>query len=144
VAPIAQPAAGEDRMTKAPETVGELMTTDVVMVDPDDSVEAAVEAMVDRDIGSVVVASGYRPVGMFTERDLLRCILDDPRLLERPVGDVMTQPVVTARPDQEVVDAFELMNANEVRRLPVVDAGRLVGIVTERDLLRWVGQVAHE
>jgi len=99
---------------------------------------------VDRDIGSVVVASGYRPVGMFTERDLLRCILDDPRLLERPVGDVMTQPVVTARPDQEVVDAFELMNANEVRRLPVVDAGRLVGIVTERDLLRWVGQVAHE
>ncbi len=131
-------------MEKAPDTVGELMTKDVVTVAPGDEVRAAVRAMIDRDVGSVVVADAGTAVGMFTERDLTRRILDDPDLLDRSVGEVMSSPVVTAAPDEEIVFVFERMNGKGIRRLPVVDAGRLVGIVTERDLLRWVGQVASE
>jgi acetoin utilization protein AcuB len=56
----------------------------------------------------------------------------------------MSAPVVSAEPGQQIVGAFELMNAKHLRRLPVVEGGRLVGIVTERDLLRWVGAVAVE
>lgn len=131
-------------MTKAPDTVGEIMTVDVVSVSPDDPVERAVRAMVDRDIGSVLVVEGDRAQGIFTERDLTRRILDDPDLLKRPIREVMSSPVHSTRREAEIVQAFDLMNARGVRRLAVVDAGRLVGIVTERDLLKWVSAVAAE
>lgn len=129
---------------RAPDTVGEIMTKEVVAVAPGDPVRAAVREMVDHEIGSVVVAEGARPVGMFTERDLARRILDDPGLLDRPVEEIMSAPVVSTEPDVEIVAAFDLMNAKQVRRLPVVEGARLVGVVTERDLLRWVTWVARE
>lgn len=138
-------AASEGRrMDRAPDKVGGVMTKNVVTVSPDRPVEAAVRAMIDHDIGSVVVVDGDRAVGVFTERDLTRRVLDDPGLLARPIAEVMSGPAVTTQPDAEVVNAFELMNERGIRRLPVVEGGRLVGIVTERDLLKWVGRVAKE
>jgi CBS domain-containing protein len=131
-------------MTRAPDTVGELMTRDVVTVRPDDRVRDALQAMIDHDLGSVVVAEDGKPLGMFTERDVTRHVLTDASLLEERVGDLMSTPPITAQPSDQVVDVFELMNAKGIRRLPVVDADRLVGIVTEGDLRRWVGQVAME
>ena len=131
-------------MTRAPDTVGQIMTVDVVSVSPDEPVERAVRSMVDRDIGSVLVVEGDRPQGIFTERDLTRRILDDADLLERPIREVMSSPVHSTGEDAQIVDAFDLMNSKGVRRLAVVDAGRLVGIVTERDLLKWVSAVAAE
>lgn len=131
-------------MSRAPDSVGDLMTKDVVTVKPDEPVRSGVRAMVERDIGSVVVADGTEPLGVFTERDVTRGILNDPGFLDQPVRDVMSSPPITADADAEVVFVFELMNARGIRRLPVVDEGRLVGIVTERDLLRWVDQVAKE
>ncbi len=131
-------------MARAPDTVGELMTRDVAAVAPEDPVRAAVRVMIDRGVGSVVVAEGGKAVGVFTERDLTRRVLDDPGLLDRPLREVMSSPVLTAEPRDEVVFVFERMTAERVRRLPVVEDGRLVGIVTERDLLRWVGRVAGE
>ena len=131
-------------MGEGPDTVGEIMTTDVVAVGPGDTVERAIRRMVDHDIGAVVVVDDGRPAGVFTERDLAKRILDDPGLLGRPVSEVMSAPIVSTEPDVEMIEAFDLMNARSVRRLPVVDGDRLVGIVTERDLLRWVGDVAAE
>jgi len=131
-------------MSKAPDTVGEIMSRDVVTVSRDDPVEVAVRAMVSRDISSVVIAEEGRPLGVFTERDLTRRILDDPDLPRRRVGDVMSSPAITIEPQVQMVEAFDLMNARGIRRLAVVEGGRLVGIVTERDLVRWVSQVAAE
>lgn len=131
-------------MTRAPDTIGEMMTRQVVTVAPDDEVERAVRSMLDNDIGSVIVARDRTAVGVFTERDLTRRILDDPDLLSRPVGDVMSSPVISAPSSAEVVEVFSLMDERRVRRVPVVDDGELVGIVTERDLIHWAGQVAKE
>ncbi len=131
-------------MTKAPDTVGEIMTVSVVGVGPDEPVASAVRAMVEHDIGSVLVVDGERAVGIFTERDLTRRILGDPDLLSRPLREVMSAPVHAVRPDTDVQQAFDLMNERRVRRLAVVDGARLVGIVTERDLIRWVSAVAAE
>ena len=132
-------------MTRAPDTVAELMSTDVATAAATDTVATALRVMLERDIGSVVVVEDGAPVGVFTERDLSRRILDDPHLPDRELGDQMTSPVEMIEPSMEIVAAFEHMNGRNVRRLPVVDdAGRLVGIVTERDLLRWVGEVANE
>lgn len=131
-------------MTKAPDRVRDLMTVGVVTVSPEDVVATALQRMIDHDIGAVVVAEGETPVGVFTERDVTRRVLVDPGLLERRVREVMSSPVVTTDPDAEIVFVFETMNERKIRRLPVVEGGRLVGILTERDLLRWVDAVAHE
>jgi CBS domain-containing protein len=131
-------------MARAPDDVGGVMTRGVVTVAPSDVVQTALRAMLDHDIGAVVVVDGDRPVGMFTERDVTRRVLDDAELLARPVSDVMAAPVVTIPATTDVVAAFELLNSRGIRRLPVVEDGRVVGIVTERDLLRWVGRVAKE
>ncbi len=131
-------------MSRAPDTIGEIMTRDVASIGPDDAVEQAVRAMVSREIGSVVVVDGGRAVGVLTERDLTRRLLDDRDLLAARVGDVMSSPVVSTSPATQIVDAFDLMNGRGIRRLPVVDGDRLVGIVTERDLMRWVSRVAAE
>jgi CBS domain-containing protein len=131
-------------MVKAPDFVQQMMSSPVVHVAPDNSVADALRAMIDRDIGAVVVVEDSKPVGVFTERDVSRRILDDPKLLDRWVGDVMSAPVVTVMPTDEVVFIFGLMTDKRIRRLPVVGGNRLVGIVTERDLLRWVDAVASE
>ncbi len=131
-------------MTRAPDTVGEIMTRDVITVSPDETVERAVRLMVDHEIGSVVVVEADRPVGIFTERDLTRRILDERELLQQKVGEVMSAPVVSTQGDLQIIEAFELMNAKNIRRLPIVEGERIVGIVTERDLLKWVGVVAAE
>ena len=121
-----------------------VMTSEVVTVGPDEPVEAAIRAMLDHDIGAVVVARDGDPLGLFTERDVTRRVLDGEDLLHRPVSEVMSAPAVTVAADTEVVEIFKLMNDRRIRRLPIVEGGRLVGIVTERDLLRWVDAVAHE
>jgi CBS domain-containing protein len=131
-------------MTRAPDTIGELMTRRVVTVGPDDRVRDALRAMIDHDLGSVVVADGGRAVGMFTERDVTRHVLTDAALLDERVGDLMSSPPITVQPGDQVVDVFELMNGKGIRRLPVVEGDVLVGIVTEGDLRRWVGRVAKE
>jgi CBS domain-containing protein len=131
-------------MSSTPNTVGEVMTVDVATVEPSDPVEAAIRVMVGRDIGSVVVIDGVRPVGILTERDILRHALDRQDLRSRRIGVVMSAPLFTIDAGAEMVEAFDLMNAGGVRQLPVVKDGRLVGIVVERDLLRWVSAVARE
>jgi CBS domain-containing protein len=121
-----------------------LMSAPVVHVAPHATVAQALRTMVDHDIGAVVVAEGDSAVGVFTERDVSRLILDDPDLLGREVREVMSHPVTTVGPEDEVVFVFRLMVERKIRRLPVVQEGRLVGILTERDLLRWVDAVATE
>jgi CBS domain-containing protein len=129
-------------VTSDADTVHGVMTSEVVTVAPSDPVRDAVAKMSASEIGSVVVVEDGAPVGLFTERDLTKRILVDADLLDRPVADVMSGTPITVEVGTEVVDTFELMNANGVRRLPVVADGRLVGIVTEGDLRRWVGNVA--
>ena len=131
-------------MVKAPDFVEHMMSSPVVHVAPDHTVADALQAMIDRDIGAVVVVDDGRPVGVFTERDVSRRILDDRELLVRRVGDVMSAPVVSVAPTDEVVFIFGLMTGKRIRRLLVVEGDRLVGIITERDLLRWVDAVASE
>jgi CBS domain-containing protein len=129
-------------VTEDRDTVHGVMTADVVTVVATDPVREAIARMLAHDIGSVVVVENGAAIGLFTERDVTRRILTDADLLDRPVGDVMAGSPVTVEVGTEVVDAFARMNERGIRRLPVVADGRLVGIVTEGDLRRWVGDVA--
>lgn len=103
------------------------------------SVAEAVREMNEKGVGALLVLEDERPVGIFTERDVLRRIVDadkDPAFTR--VGDVMTRRLVTITPETHVEEAMELMTQRRFRHLPVVDAGDLVGMLSIGDLMRWI------
>ena len=96
----------------------------------------AVMLLVDHNIGGVIVVGAGRPIGILTERDILRLTARAPgRLDSVTVGSVMTRELVTASPDQELHDAMRLMTDNKIRHLPILDGDQLVGIMSIGDLV---------
>ncbi len=130
-------------MTEQRDVLSEIMSRPVVTIGGGKTVADALRVMAERRIGAVVVAEDGRPAGIFTERDLVNHLLDDGDLLARSLDETMSSPLVTAAPDTPIDVAFELMRERDIRRLPVVEDGALLGIVTERDLMGWVDRVAH-
>ena len=108
------------------------------------NVAAAAQTMVQHNIGSVVVVEGSKPVGIITERDITKQVVKGEEVLKGPVDDVMTKALVTAQPNMPIQEAFELMLMKKIRRLPIVENNSIVGIVTEKDLMRWVLRVSYE
>jgi len=116
--------------------VENIMTREVKTIEGKKLVEDSIKLMRENDIGCVVVLEKETPVGIFTERDLLRRVADHPHNLRLTMADVMSKPLKTILPTATVWDAIEAMNNGKIRHLPVVNAGRLVGMVSQRDLLR--------
>jgi CBS domain-containing protein len=115
--------------------VGGAMSGRVVSVQPTDTVETAVELMRAENVGSVVVCSEGRLLGIFTERDLLR-LATERDFVNRRIGDVMTKNVITVAPDDEIVAAAHLMQKHLIRHLPVVEGGNVVGVFGIREAMR--------
>lgn len=121
------------------QTVRDLMTPKREVVDPQDAVISAIELMVEREVGSVLVVDrSGRLVGIFTERDLLRHYLEaQSRFLYLTVDKVMTSPVVTVSPSTTLESALDLMAKENIRHLPVVDKdGKVVGYLTWKSLFQ--------
>lgn len=119
--------------------VRDVMTTAVKTARPDSSILEVVKKMNKFDIGSIVIVQGDRPVGIITERDVLRKIVEpclDPMAVS--VKEVMSTPLITVDEAVGVEEAARLMARRRVKRLPVIQEGRLVGIVTTTDLVRGV------
>jgi len=131
-------------MFKQKNSLSEIMTTKVITVDISERVEEALRLMIKFDVGSVIVTDKQKPVGIITERDITRASLRGDSLLKLPVRGLMSKPVQSVGPDTEVWKAFEIMLKLGVRRLPVVDDEKLVGMVTEKDLTRWVLRIFYE
>ncbi len=103
------------------------------------TVSEAVREMNEKGIGSLLVVDGRHPVGIFTERDVLRRIVDadrDPALTR--VGEVMTRDLAAIGPDCHVDDAMRIMTEKRLRHLPVMDGEQVLGMISIGDLLRWV------
>ena len=113
--------------------IREVMTPNPRTVAPNDSIEKVACIMRDEDTGAVPIVENGRPVGMVTDRDIVvRAVADGQ--LNRPVRDICTGAVVAATPDMSTREAAQLMSDHQVRRLPVVENDRLVGIVSIGDL----------
>ena len=117
--------------------VRDFMTQDVKTVGIDAIIREAVQKMNKFAIGSVVVVDTKRrrPVGIVTERDILRLVEQYPAPLVLKVKQVMSQPLITTDYDTSIEEAAKLMVKNGIKRLPVVENGRLVGIVTSSDIM---------
>lgn len=124
--------------------VGEVMTKEVVTVSPKDTIAKAAKLMSSRRVGCLVVVQNNQPVGIITERDILTKVVGlDLRASKVLVAEVMSSPLVTVPPTMEVSEAAKLMAKKEIRRLPVVNEGKLVGIVTASDLASVVPDVTE-
>jgi CBS domain-containing protein len=114
--------------------IREVMTGEVVTAAPERTVREIAELMRERNVGSVVLVDGDRPVGFVTDRDLALSVIADARDFGDHVADHASSPVITAEPAMELEEAAELMVRHAIRRLVVVDGERLTGIVTLDDL----------
>jgi CBS domain-containing protein len=114
--------------------IRDIMTTDVTTIGPEATAMDAARLMRDQDIGDVIVADGDRPIGIVTDRDLVIRALADGKDGGAPVGEVCSRDLTTVTPEDGVDRAISAMRDKAVRRLPVVDDGRLVGVVSLGDL----------
>jgi len=123
----------------AEDTLAAIMTRRLVTADADSDALTAIQRMVRADIGAVLVRRGKRVVGIITERDLLRMAAKGKSIVGKPVSAVMPRrKLITAKPEDPPLRALELMARHKVRRIPVARAGNVVGIVTERDVVKWL------
>lgn len=117
------------------QTIREVMTADPVHVPEDMNIMQVAEIMRDRDIGDVIVTNGSSVVGIVTDRDLVvRGLASGNGVEAMTVGSVATRDVQAVGPDDRVGRAVRLMSEQAIRRLPVVDGGSLVGVVSIGDL----------
>jgi CBS domain-containing protein len=115
-------------------TVGEIMTPDVLGLEPATSLVDAARRMHERRVGAVVVSEGDRLVGIVTERDILRAVATG--AIGGSVADAMTHGPDTISPDESAGQAAALMIHGGFRHLPVVDGSGVVGMLSIRDLVR--------
>jgi len=117
--------------------VKDIMVGEVVTIEANVSVREAVRLMNNHEIGCLVVVQDAKPTGIVTERDMLKRVLvetRDPRAVE--VGEVMSKPLLFTEPEKEIEEAVKLMFKHKIKKLPAIENGRLVGLVTLTDLIR--------
>jgi CBS domain-containing protein len=120
--------------------IREVMTESVVTAPPDCPVGAVAEMMRERNVGSVVlVDGGGAPVGFITDRDVAISVVANARDANDPAEAHASAPVITGVPDMDVNEAASLMVSHGVRRLPILDGDRMVGILTLDDLAARTG-----
>lgn len=113
------------------------MIRSVITMSPDASAYEAVKISNKNKIGCLVVVDNSQIVGILTERDLLERVLEKCRNpKETKISEIMTRHVVMGKPDMELSEATRLMFENNVKKLPIIDGNRLVGIVTLTDIAR--------
>ena len=112
---------------------------------PDAKVIEALRLMAEKNVGALMVMKGGQLVGMLSERDYARKVaLMGKTPLETPVSDIMASPVVTVTLDQTLEDCMTIMTEKRKRHLPVVDGGRVVGLLSIGDLVKAVIQEQQE
>ncbi len=118
-------------------TVEDAMTKVIITVGPDEPVTEVAKKMKVKDIGSMLVCDKNRLLGLITSEDLVkRVIIPNKDLKKIKAKDVMTKKLVTTPVDEDVIEAIRIMLEKKVKRLPVVDGKRVVGVLTDGDILR--------
>jgi len=120
--------------------VKDIMTENVVSIGVDSSVFEAAELMSSSQLGCLVVVDGEAPVGIVTERDIVRRVVAKRLPVNTKVSEVMSKSLITVDPDASLKEAARLMSSNMIRRLPVSKDNKLIGIVVAADFVRNLGK----
>jgi CBS domain-containing protein len=111
------------------------MTKQIISVDSSASVNDAAKMMEDSEVGTIIVMEGGEPRGIITYRDFAIKIAAHAYPIDTPARRVMSTPIITIGPDEHISTAADLMSTRKVRRLPVIDDDKIIGIVTTTDLV---------
>lgn len=127
--------------------ISSVMVRPVKTVRENDTVQRACEVMIQNKIGSVIVekqatTSNAMPVGIVTERDIVRCGAERPISFKDPIDQIMSKPIVTIHPNGSLRDALQTMQSRDIRRLIVAtdNASNMVGIITDKDIIRFIAR----
>jgi CBS domain-containing protein len=124
--------------------IKEVMTKNVMTIEYSAPVKKAAELMAENDIGCLIVTKEGKPTGIVTERDMLQRVLlqfRDPRITR--IDDIMSTPLIASKPDTELHKALRLMNERRIKKLPIVEDGLLIGLLTLTDVVRSTGYLKH-
>jgi CBS domain-containing protein len=121
-------------------SVKDIMTKDVVTIEANKTAFDAAQIMTEKGLGCVIVMVKAFPVGIITERDIIRRIVAKRASFDTKVTEVMTKTLITVEPETSLKDAARVMSSNKIRRLPVLKQNKLVGIVVASDFVRNVGK----
>jgi CBS domain-containing protein len=116
--------------------VKDFMTKGVLTVDEEKTIFEAAELMSQKEVGDVVVLKGEIPRGIVTERDFVRRVVAKKTPLDAKISDVMSKPLITISPEASLKEAARKMVNRGIRRLPVVEKHKLVGIIVVSDFAR--------
>jgi CBS domain-containing protein len=109
----------------------------VITIQPEQTVRQAVGLLVEHNIGALVVVDGNRqPLGILSERDIVRMAAQREQVFSEPVGALMTKNVVLGLPHDDLTSVAHTMTERRIRHLPVMDGGRLIGIVSIGDVVK--------
>ncbi|HLD02087.1 MAG TPA: CBS domain-containing protein [Candidatus Nanoarchaeia archaeon] len=118
-------------------TVGDAMSHNPVIISSSKSVKDCAALMVKKEVGSVLVKDGDRLLGIVTEKDIVHKVVAMKLKPEKTsVSDIMTTKVVTIKPDQDLYEVMVEMAERKIRRLPVLHNGKIIGMLTVRDILK--------
>jgi CBS domain-containing protein len=112
------------------------MTKGVLTIDSQKTVYEAAELMTLKEVGDILVTEADLPMGIVTERDFVRRVVAKRRPLDTKISDVMSKPLITIGPNATLIEAARKMVDNRIRRLPVVERHKLVGIIVVSDFAR--------
>ncbi len=116
-------------------TVKDVMTKSVISVDASITVNEAAKMMEDAKVGAVIVMENNTPVGIVTDRDFAVKIVAHAYQITTPVKQIMSSPLIATSPEETVMMAADLMYTRDIRKLPVIDNDKVIGMITATDLV---------
>ncbi|RMW33242.1 MAG: CBS domain-containing protein [Nitrosopumilus sp.] len=119
-------------------TLKEIMNTSVVSVDSSVTATDAAKLMENSKVGAIIVFENASPVGIITDRDFAIKITAHSYPIDTPVRRIMSSPLISIDPDSDVWTASDLMSTRNVRKLPIIEDDKVVGIVTSSDLVKHI------
>ncbi|MEJ2260112.1 MAG: CBS domain-containing protein [Nitrosopumilaceae archaeon] len=125
-------------------TVKDIMTKSVISVDSGITVNEAAKMMEDAKVGAVIIMENNTPVGIVTDRDFAVKIVAHAYQITTPVKQIMSSPLIATSPDETVLMAADLMYSRDIRKLPVIDNDKVIGIITATDLVNQLAICTEE
>ena len=124
--------------------ISAIMSTRIVTAKTTDKMGVVLRAMVKHKIGSVIVVNKGNPIGIITERDITTRTAKGQNVRTMTAQKIMSKPLITVPSSEQVWEAVAEMLRKDIRKLPVMESDKLVGMVTERDIMHWLVKVAYE
>ncbi|HEY3360421.1 MAG TPA: CBS domain-containing protein [Methanosarcina sp.] len=117
-------------------SVAEVMNKAVIVMDINSDIPAIAREMVSSDAGSVIITKSNKAMGIITERDFVKGIVtEDKKPSEVKASEILSTPLITVEPETSIIEASEIMLKANVKRLPVLENGRVIGVISNTDIL---------